>query len=82
MHKVTVDPENKTVTAQAGARWVVVDNEAVKYDLACVGATINDTGVAGVSGERDSPPRVPAHRVLPTSLPLEGATGFSQVGMD
>jgi FAD/FMN-containing dehydrogenase len=49
MKKVTVNPEEKTATVQAGARWIDVDEETAKFGLACVGGTQNDTGVAGVS---------------------------------
>ena len=41
MRSVAVDKERKTVTAQGGALWGDVDAEAGKYDLACVGGTIN-----------------------------------------
>jgi hypothetical protein len=84
MTKVTVDRENVTVTAQAGAKWADVDNEAIKFQLACVGGTVNDTGVAGVSGERarETIPDGPTKCKLPISLPLVEATGFFQVDMD
>ncbi|KAF4630347.1 hypothetical protein G7Y89_g7794 [Cudoniella acicularis] len=49
MRKVVVDPEEKTVTAQGGCLWSDVDSEAAKYDLACVGGTVNHTGVGGLT---------------------------------
>ena len=41
MRGVKVNVENKTVTVQGGAVWADVDAEAIKYQLACVGGTIN-----------------------------------------
>jgi hypothetical protein len=38
------------IIAQGGARWVDVDQEAAKYNLASVGGTVNHTGIGGLSG--------------------------------
>jgi FAD/FMN-containing dehydrogenase len=42
MNKVTVDPEVKTVTAEGGALWADLDEEAAKYDLCAVGGKLLD----------------------------------------
>jgi FAD/FMN-containing dehydrogenase len=42
MNKVTVDPEVKTVTAEGGALWADLDEEAAKYDLCAVGGKLPD----------------------------------------
>lgn len=49
MRKVTVDVEAKRVTAQGGALWKDVDDEAEKYHLAAVGGTVNHTGIGGLT---------------------------------
>lgn len=49
MRGVTVDEKAKTVTAEGGALWSDVDNEAAKYGLAAVGGTVNHTGVGGLT---------------------------------
>ncbi len=40
MNKVIVDPEAKTVTAEGGALWADLDEEAAKYDLCAVGGKL------------------------------------------
>lgn len=49
MHKVTVDPEAKTIAVEGGALWEHVDVEAARYGLATVGGTVNHTGVGGLT---------------------------------
>ena len=49
MRKVSVNNNEKTVTAAGGALWEDVDLEAAKYDLAAVGGTVNHTGVGGLT---------------------------------
>lgn len=49
MRGVTVDAENKAVTAQGGALWSDVDSELAKYELATVGGTVNHTGIGGLT---------------------------------
>ena len=49
MRSVTVDRENKTITAGGGTLWSDVDDEAAKYGLATVGGTVNHTGVGGLT---------------------------------
>lgn len=49
MREVTVDADNKTVTAQGGCRWEDVDAALAKYGLAAVGGTVNDTGIGGLT---------------------------------
>jgi FAD/FMN-containing dehydrogenase len=41
-----VDPASKTVKVGGGANWGEVDAALAKYDLATVGGTISDTGLA------------------------------------
>jgi FAD/FMN-containing dehydrogenase len=41
MNQVTVDIGSKTVTAGGGALWTEVDLEAGKYNLCCVGGSLN-----------------------------------------
>ena len=43
MNKVIVDPEAKTVTAEGGALWADLDEEAAKYDLCAVGGKLLET---------------------------------------
>ncbi|KAF9457383.1 hypothetical protein BDZ94DRAFT_1202781 [Collybia nuda] len=43
-----VDPVNKTIRVGGGAIWETVDKAAMKYGLATVGGTVNDTGVGGL----------------------------------
>jgi FAD/FMN-containing dehydrogenase len=49
MNKATVDPVNKTVTAQGGATWKEVDESAGEHGLATVGGTVNHTGIGGLT---------------------------------
>ncbi|PBP20327.1 putative FAD linked oxidase domain protein [Diplocarpon rosae] len=49
MRAVTVNEKSKTITAQGGALWADVDNEAATYGLSAVGGTVNHTGVGGLS---------------------------------
>lgn len=49
MRQVTVDPNGKTITAQGGATWELVDEAAGAHGLATVGGTANDTGVGGLT---------------------------------
>ncbi|EPE25471.1 FAD-binding protein [Glarea lozoyensis ATCC 20868] len=49
MRAVTVDPTNKTVTAQGGCRWEDVDTALANHQLATVGGTVNDTGIGGLT---------------------------------
>lgn len=41
MRAVTVNTDEKTVTAQGGALWKDVDDAAAVHKLACVGGTVN-----------------------------------------
>lgn len=49
MRRVTVDPTKRTVTAQGGALWQDVDQEAGAHGLATVGGVVNHTGVGGLA---------------------------------
>ncbi|KAL8657207.1 MAG: hypothetical protein Q9226_002147 [Calogaya cf. arnoldii] len=49
MNRVTVDPENMTITAEGGCLWKDVDNTAGDYGLAAVGGTVNHTGIGGLT---------------------------------
>ena len=49
MRAVTVDPENKTITAQGGALWSDVDAAGHEHGLATVGGTVNHTGIGGLT---------------------------------
>lgn len=49
MKKVEVDPQARTVTVEAGARWKDVDPITQKYNLATPGGEVSDTGVAGLT---------------------------------
>ncbi|PBP21637.1 putative FAD linked oxidase domain protein [Diplocarpon rosae] len=49
MRVVTVNEKSKTITAQGGALWADVDNEAATYGLSAVGGTVNHTGVGGLT---------------------------------
>jgi hypothetical protein len=44
MNKVTVDVEQRTITAGGGSLWGTIDEEAAKHRLATVGGTVNHTG--------------------------------------
>ncbi|MFO7799953.1 FAD-binding oxidoreductase [Rhodohalobacter sp.] len=47
MKKINVNPDKKTVMAEAGNRWVDVDRETAKYNLATTGGTVSTVGIAG-----------------------------------
>ncbi len=47
MRGIRVDPEGRTVRAQAGARWGDVDHETMLHGLATTGGTVSEVGVAG-----------------------------------
>lgn len=49
MRNVTVDANNKVITAQGGALWSDVDDAAGKHGLATVGGTVNHTGIGGLT---------------------------------
>ncbi|KAJ5245811.1 CAZyme family AA7 [Penicillium chermesinum] len=49
MKHVTVDPAQKTITAQGGATWKEVDEAGAVHGLATVGGTVNHTGVGGLT---------------------------------
>ncbi|KAJ5787887.1 FAD linked oxidase N-terminal [Penicillium paradoxum] len=49
MAHVTVDVEQKTITAQGGATWEDVDEAGAAHGLAAVGGTVNHTGVGGLT---------------------------------
>ena len=47
MNAVRVDPNRRTITAQAGCLWSDVDAEAQAFGLALTGGLVSTTGVAG-----------------------------------
>lgn len=49
MNQVIVDPENRTVMAQAGATWADVDRETQVFGLATPGGEVSETGIAGLT---------------------------------
>ncbi len=49
MRAVTVDPASKIARAEAGARWREVDRATQTYDLATVGGTDSEVGIAGLT---------------------------------
>lgn len=49
MRAVAINTEKKTVTVEGGVLWADVDTAAEKYDLACIGGTVNHTGVGGLT---------------------------------
>jgi FAD/FMN-containing dehydrogenase len=49
MRKVIVNPENKTVTVEAGCLLSDLDQETQKYGLAVPGGIVSHTGVAGLT---------------------------------
>lgn len=44
MNSVAVDVEKRLITVGGGAVWADVDREAIKYNMAGVGGTVNHTG--------------------------------------
>jgi FAD/FMN-containing dehydrogenase len=49
MRGVTVDPENRRVRVEAGARWAGVDRATQPFGLATPGGEVSETGVAGLT---------------------------------
>lgn len=49
MRNVTVNPVDKTITAQGGCLWEDVDKAAGQHGLAAVGGTVNHTGIGGLT---------------------------------
>src|SRR4051794_12737381 len=49
MKGVHVDPENRTVWAEAGVTWGDLDHETQAFGLAAVGGAISTTGIAGLT---------------------------------
>lgn len=49
MRNVTVNPVDKTITAQGGCLWADVDAAAGTHGLAIVGGTVNHTGIGGLT---------------------------------
>ena len=47
MNAVRVDPDRRTITAQAGCLWSDVDAEAQAFGLALTGGLVSTTGIAG-----------------------------------
>jgi FAD/FMN-containing dehydrogenase len=49
MNEVTVDPDARTATVAAGARWADVDRATQAHGLATTGGEVSVTGVAGLT---------------------------------
>jgi FAD/FMN-containing dehydrogenase len=49
MKGIRVDPANRAVRAQAGAKWIDFDHETQAFELATTGGTVSDTGIAGLT---------------------------------
>ena len=49
LREVQVDPESRTVRAQAGATWGDVDRATQQYGLAVPGGVVSSTGIAGLT---------------------------------
>lgn len=49
MCEIQVDPENRTVSVGAGARWADVDEATQPFGLATPGGEVSETGVAGLT---------------------------------
>src|SRR5436305_1654457 len=49
MRGIRVDPERRTVRAQAGATWAEVDRETGAFGLATTGGLVSTTGIAGIT---------------------------------
>ena len=47
MTGILVDPEDRTVTAQAGCTWKDLDAETQQFGLAVTGGLVSSTGIAG-----------------------------------
>jgi FAD/FMN-containing dehydrogenase len=49
MRAIHVDPQQRTLRAQGGARWRELDREAAVHGLATTGGAISTTGIAGLT---------------------------------
>src|SRR5262245_57894616 len=49
MKAITVDPEAKTMVAQAGVTWGEVDDATTAHGLATTGGRVTTTGIAGLT---------------------------------
>ncbi|HSF32503.1 MAG TPA: FAD-binding oxidoreductase [Candidatus Tectomicrobia bacterium] len=49
MNSVHVDPENRTVRADAGVTWAAFDHETQTFGLATTGGVVGSTGIAGLT---------------------------------
>ncbi len=49
MKNITVDPVNKTATAEAGVIWKEFDKATQEFGLATTGGTVSETGIAGLT---------------------------------
>jgi FAD/FMN-containing dehydrogenase len=49
MRGIRVDPEFRTVRAEAGCVWSEVDHETQAFGLAVTGGQVSDTGIAGLT---------------------------------
>ncbi len=49
LREVQVDPESRTVRAQAGATWGDVDRATQRYGLAVPGGVVSSTGISGLT---------------------------------
>ncbi len=49
MKKITVDPINKTATAEAGTIWNELDAATQEFGLATTGGTVSETGITGLT---------------------------------
>lgn len=49
MKKITVDPVNKTATAEAGVIWKELDAATQEHGLATTGGTVSETGITGLT---------------------------------
>ncbi|KAH7233897.1 putative FAD binding oxidoreductase [Fusarium redolens] len=49
MNGVQVDVASRTVTAQGGCNWQMVDDALHQHGLAAVGGTVNHTGIGGLT---------------------------------
>jgi FAD/FMN-containing dehydrogenase len=49
MNSVRVDPDNRTVRAEAGVTWGAFDHETQAFGLATTGGVVGSTGIAGLT---------------------------------
>ncbi len=49
MKRIEIDPEQRTVRAQAGLTWGELDRATQEYGLATPGGLVSDTGIAGLT---------------------------------